>query len=59
VSLEEPTVVSVEAPRILELRGRDLDQAYMRDLATQMGVADLLQRILEQAGLVDWVAGGA
>jgi hypothetical protein len=33
------------------VRGSELDHDYMRDLATHMGVADLLQRIVAQAGL--------
>jgi hypothetical protein len=41
----------LDALNILEVRGNELDHEYMRDLATHMGVSDLLQRILTQAGL--------
>ncbi|HEX6372199.1 MAG TPA: hypothetical protein VF006_24995 [Longimicrobium sp.] len=41
----------LDAMNILEVRGSELDHEYMRDLATHMGVSDLLQRILTQAGL--------
>ena len=36
---------------VSKTRGTRLDLAYMRDLAEQMKVSDLLQRILTQAGL--------
>ena len=41
----------LDALNVLEVRGSELDHDYMRDLATHMGVADLLRRILTQAGL--------
>lgn len=41
----------LDALSVLEVRGSELDHDYMRDLATDMGVSDLLQRILTQAGL--------
>lgn len=37
----------------LQVRGNELDHEYMRDLARHMGVTDLLERILKQAGVVD------
>lgn len=43
----------LDALGVLKARGARLDLAYMRQLAEQMEVADLLQRILTQAGLVD------
>lgn len=42
----------MDALNVLEVRGSELDHEYMRNLATHMGVPDLLQRILTQAGLV-------
>ena len=41
----------LDALGVLKARGARLDINYMRQLATHMGVADLLQRILTQAGL--------
>lgn len=43
----------LDAMNVLEVRGSELDHEYMRDLATHMGVADLLERILGQAGLTE------
>jgi hypothetical protein len=40
-----------DAMSVLAVRGKDLDTAYMRDLAAGMGVADLLTRALGEAGL--------
>ncbi|HEX8693833.1 MAG TPA: hypothetical protein VF746_15530 [Longimicrobium sp.] len=39
-----------DAMGVLKVRGRKLDLEYMRDLAEQMGVADLLLRGLREAG---------
>lgn len=41
----------LDALGVLKARGARLDVDYMRELATHMGVADLLQRILTQAGI--------
>lgn len=43
----------LDALGVLKARGATLDADYMRKLAEQMEVADLLQRILAQAGLVE------
>ncbi|HEU0299920.1 MAG TPA: DUF6036 family nucleotidyltransferase [Longimicrobium sp.] len=43
----------LDALGVLKARGTRLDIDYMRELAEQMQVADLLERILGQAGLVD------
>lgn len=40
-----------DAMGVLAVRGRALDLAYMRDLASEMGVADLLARALREAGM--------
>jgi hypothetical protein len=38
---------------VLKVRGGTLDRAYMRELAQRMGVLDLLDRVLEEAGLTN------
>lgn len=43
----------LDALGVLKTRGSELDVEYMRDLSLQMGVADLLERILGQAGLAE------
>lgn len=43
----------LDALGVLKARGARLDVGYMRQLAGQMEVADLLQRILAQAGLAE------
>ena len=43
----------LDALGVLKARGTGLDVSYMRELAEQMEVADLLQRVLAQAGLPD------
>lgn len=43
----------LDAMNILKVRGGELDHEYMRDLAGHMGVTDLLERMLGQAGLGD------
>lgn len=40
-----------DAMQVLKVRGKILDQGYMRDLAVAMGVEDLLARALRDAGL--------
>ena len=40
-----------DAMSVLKIRNKKLDLDYMRDLATEMGVADLLGRALKEAGL--------
>lgn len=40
-----------DALSVLAVRGRELDLGYMRDLAGQMGVVELLARALGEAGL--------
>lgn len=40
-----------DAMSVLNVRGKDLDCAYMHDLAAEMGVGDLLARALHEAGL--------
>lgn len=40
-----------DAMSVLSVRGKDLDQSYMHDLAIVMGVDDLLVRALREAGL--------
>jgi hypothetical protein len=40
-----------DALSVLSVRGKDLDQEYMRDLANVMGVEDLLMRALHDSGL--------
>jgi hypothetical protein len=40
-----------DAMGVLTVRGRELDLGYMRDLASEMGVADLLARALREADL--------
>lgn len=40
-----------DALNVLTVRGKDLDQGYMHDLATAMGVDDLLTRALRDSGL--------
>lgn len=41
----------MDALNVLGVRGKELDREYMHDLAAQMGVDDLLIRVLRQAGL--------
>jgi hypothetical protein len=41
----------MDALNVLRVRGKELDREYMHDLAAQMGVEDLLTRVLRQAGL--------
>jgi hypothetical protein len=43
-----------DAMQVLKVRGKILDQGYMRDLAVMMGVEDLLARALRDAGLTSW-----
>ena len=40
-----------DAMQVLKVRGKVLDQGYMRDLAVAMGVEDLLARALRDSGL--------
>jgi hypothetical protein len=40
-----------DAMGVLAVRARELDIAYMRELASEMRVADLLARALREAGL--------
>jgi hypothetical protein len=40
-----------DAMGVLKIRGKKLDLEYMRDLANDMGVRDLLDRALKQGGL--------
>lgn len=40
-----------DAMSVLKIKNRKLDQDYMRELATEMGVEDLLVRALKEAGL--------
>lgn len=40
-----------DAMGVLAVRGKQLDVAYMRELANEMGVSDLLDRALREAGL--------
>lgn len=40
-----------DAMSVLKIRNRKLDLDYMRDVATEMGVEDLLVRALREAGL--------
>ena len=41
-----------DAMNVLGVRGRKLDTIYMRELAEEMGVGDLLDRALREAGLI-------
>ena len=40
-----------DAMGVLSVRGKQLDLSYMRELADEMGVSDLLDRALREAGL--------
>jgi hypothetical protein len=42
---------------VLKVQGERLDRAYLQRMAGELGVGDLLQRAVEEAGLQDHVSG--